>query len=296
MKLFTLSCGRTLSYCEFGDPQSSRVILYGHGFPGTGHEAGIAHRAALKHGVRIISPSRPGIDCSSYDSGRTILSWPDTVNQLLQHLNITEISLLGVSGGTPYTLAYLYRFPERVRRCVIVSGMGPPDSVTLDRSMSLFSRVPIWCAYRMPGLSAALISTIAQVSKVSPRLLLMCYKACMSSDDKRLLKARSTASEMLENFRLALKQGTRGVSLDFRLLTSDWGFSLNTLTIPVTLLHGTADALVPFSIAQKNAAQIPRSSLIEYPGRGHFMAFEITNDIVRQFDSEQKDQAATLNI
>lgn len=282
MKLFTLRNGNTLSYYEFGDTSSSNVVLYSHGFPGTGQEAGIAHRAAIEQKVRIISPSRPGIGNSSFDANRTIMTWPDLANELLDSLSITSISLLGVSGGTPYALAYLLRYPERVRTCLIVSGMGPPTSVHLDKHMSLFSRIPIWCAYNFPSMAKLLISLIALISIRFPTALLQCYRLCMSLDDKRILARQTNAKNMLENFRLALLQGAQGVYHDFRLLMSDWGFSLDQIARPVTLLHGDDDKLVPVSIAQLNHEQLRNSTLVEVPRRGHFMAFDITSDIVQR--------------
>lgn len=280
-RTFTLKDGSLLSYAEFGDPASERVVLYGHGFPGTGEEAGIAHRAALSHGFRIIAPTRPGIGMSTFDPHRTIASWPDTILELVESLGIEKLFLLGVSGGTPYTLAFLQRFPERVLNCLIVSGMGPPHSVVFDGSMSLFSRIPIWCAYRAPGLSRLIISLIAAISRRSPEALLACYKACMSADDRRLLGVQLNARRMIQNFQLALRQGATGVYHDFRLLMSPWGFELSAISFPVTFIHGTKDKLVPLSIAKANVRQIPQAALREYQGKGHFMAFEMTEEIMK---------------
>lgn len=290
MKNFTLKNGDTLSYSEFGDSSSTQVILYGHGFPGTGEEAGIAHRAALEGHFRIIAPTRPGIGHSTFDSHRTIMQWPAMVDELLQSLGVNRLSLLGVSGGTPYTLAFLHQFPHRVESCLIVSGMGPPSAVILDRSMSLFSRVPIWCAYNLPRLGHLVIWLIALVAKVSPATLLACYRLCMSADDRRLLRQQQNARNMIQNFQLALRQGARGVYRDFELLTSPWGFSLEELQGGPAFFHGDNDKLVPASVARHNQRTIKDSSLREFTGRGHFMAFEITREIVGYFNKTTANQ------
>ena len=33
--------------------------------------------------------------------------------------------MIGISGGTPYALAVLYRLSDRVRTTTVISGMGP---------------------------------------------------------------------------------------------------------------------------------------------------------------------------
>ncbi len=67
--------GRRLGYAEFGDP-AGRPILYFHGFPSSRLEAGLAHGAALRTGVRIVAPDRPGSGLSDFLPGRTLKDWP----------------------------------------------------------------------------------------------------------------------------------------------------------------------------------------------------------------------------
>ena len=49
-----------------------------------------------------------------------------------------------------------------------------------------------------------------------------------------------------------------------------WGFSLNDITMPVHLFHGTEDKLVPFSFGEFNVRHLPQAMFNPIPGQGHF--------------------------
>lgn len=283
MKSITLKSGAKLSFSEFGDSSSTHVVLYCHGFPGSGEEVGVAHKSALENHIRIVAPTRPGVGYSDYELERTILDWPKLVEELLTTLGIQEFSLLGISGGTPYALACIPVFGARIQRCLIVSGMGPPTAVDLSAQMSMMSRLPLWCAYNLPKLSEAMITLLSFGAKFSPRGLVFAYQFFMSKDDRRMLRRSKIAENMLENFKLALHQGTHGIRHDFRLMTKDWGYRLEDLDFPITIYHGEDDNLVPLSIARQNNASLKNSVLKTYPDRGHFMAFEISAEIIEYF-------------
>jgi len=56
-------------------------------------------------GLRVIAPDRPGLGESSFVEGRKLLDWPADVAVLMDRLGVDRFILLGVSGGTPYSLA-----------------------------------------------------------------------------------------------------------------------------------------------------------------------------------------------
>jgi pimeloyl-ACP methyl ester carboxylesterase len=283
VKSIILKSGRTLSFSEFGNISSKRVILYCHGFPGTGEEVGLAHKSALENDIRIIAPTRPGIGYSDYDPERAILTWPKLIEELLAALNIEQFNLLGISAGTPYALSCIATFGPRIERCLIVSGMGPPASVDLSARMSVMSRIPLWCAYHLPIISASMITLLSIAAKNSPRTLLGAYQFFMSKDDQRVLKKSRIAECLLKNLELALHQGARGIRHDFRLMTNEWGYPLENIDFPITIYHGDEDNLVPLAIAQQNSLALKKSVLKVFPGKGHFMAFEISDQIISFF-------------
>jgi pimeloyl-ACP methyl ester carboxylesterase len=66
-------------------------------------------------------------------------------------------------------------------------------------------------------------------------------------------------------------------------MTNEWGYSLENIDFPITIYHGDDDNLVPLAIAQQNNLALKKSVLKVFPGKGHFMAFEISDQIISFF-------------
>jgi len=61
---------------------------------------------------------------------------------------------------------------------------------------------------------------------------------------------------------------------------------LSALDVPVLILHGAEDQLIPVAEAEAMAATLPSAKLVVVPGAGHLPNLEqpeIFNDAVREF-------------
>src|SRR5205085_7749365 len=67
-----------------------------------------------------------GFGRSSFQRDRRLLDWPRDVTALANQLEWERFTVMGISGGGPYSLACAYALPERVDRAVCVSGVGSP--------------------------------------------------------------------------------------------------------------------------------------------------------------------------
>ncbi len=61
-------------------------------------------RGPFQSYIRIIAPDRPGIGRSDYKS-KSIVYWPQDIQELLDHLQIHKAFLYALSGSAPYALA-----------------------------------------------------------------------------------------------------------------------------------------------------------------------------------------------
>lgn len=93
-----LSDGRSLCYAQYGAPDGFAVVS-AHGGLACRLDVASADAAAKMHGVRLISPDRPGIGGSDAKAGRTILDWADDVADLLDLLGIDRFAVMGWSMG-----------------------------------------------------------------------------------------------------------------------------------------------------------------------------------------------------
>ena len=145
-KTFLLKDGRKLGYREYGSPNSSKVLFYFHGWPGSRLNGLETDEAAKKLKVRVISVDRPGFGNSDYKKDRTLLDWPDDVVELADKLKIKKFSLMGVSGGGPYVAVCAYKIPERINKAGIVVGLGIVDVKGNLNGMSFLSKIS-WANY-----------------------------------------------------------------------------------------------------------------------------------------------------
>jgi pimeloyl-ACP methyl ester carboxylesterase len=58
------------------------------------------------------------------------------------------------------------------------------------------------------------------------------------------------------------------------IFTSDWGFDVGVITVPVQIWQGDEDLSVPPAHAHMMHEAIPHSVLHEIPGAGHFFIFD----------------------
>ncbi|KAF1947716.1 hypothetical protein EJ02DRAFT_390863 [Clathrospora elynae] len=102
-----------VSYADFGDPNSSAVVLFCGALFGTRFSYSPLDQLAKTHHVRIIHPDRPGIGGSdAVELGKRVQVWLEMVPQLLAHLNITHVSLASHSGGDIYLMNTLLLYPH----------------------------------------------------------------------------------------------------------------------------------------------------------------------------------------
>ncbi|KAI1265003.1 Alpha/Beta hydrolase protein [Xylariaceae sp. FL1019] len=97
-----------VTYADFGHRNKDRVVLFCPPLVGSRFVLSTKDKLARKHGVRIISPDRPGFgatpDAPPVDRVRV---WLDIVAGLLHHLDIPHVAVVGYSAGAVYAMNVL---------------------------------------------------------------------------------------------------------------------------------------------------------------------------------------------
>jgi pimeloyl-ACP methyl ester carboxylesterase len=112
----TLADGRTLAYCEWGNPTGSPVLLV-HGAPGS-RLLCPDDDATAKAEVRLLTVDRPGYGGSDAHPHPSLLSWAD-------RLGLERFAVVGFSAGGGYALACAARMPERISAVGLACCEGP---------------------------------------------------------------------------------------------------------------------------------------------------------------------------
>lgn len=236
--------GRHLAWLEFGDPEG-RPVLWFHGTPGSADEAVLTSVAAREHGLRVISPSRPGMGGSTRHPGRRVADWAFDVATLADHLGLDRFTVIGMSGGGPHALACAARLGDRLSGVGLISPAGLPEGQT-----------PPWL------LSSSLLSL--SVPAV-PELLL-----------RWSLARDPDFAELPDHVRRALARsvvagGTRAGREESVLIEhGPWGFEPHRITYPgIRIWQGRQDTSVTPASTRRLASHLVRPVLQEFPDDHH---------------------------
>jgi pimeloyl-ACP methyl ester carboxylesterase len=262
----------TLAYVEYGDPAGTPVFFF-HGWPSSKTMAQLTDSAAREFGVRIISPDRPGIWESAFQPNRTLLDWPDVIEQLANHLGIERFHIFAISGGAPYAYAAGVRLRERVRAIAIVSG-APPIVDLADPAGLLRLYRRMLALYRTsPKLLRALfylarpIAAIRPPIRLRPLLLkILQLQAC----DASALRDSAAFEACFESQRRAWRASARGVMADAEIYARPWGFRLEDVDVPARLWHGKQDRAFSVRLAEEVAQRLPNCQTHFIDNEGHY--------------------------
>jgi pimeloyl-ACP methyl ester carboxylesterase len=267
--------GRRLAYAEWG-AERGRAVLFFHGTPSCRLFHHPDPRILEELGVRWISVDRPGYGGSTFDARRTLLAWPQDVEQLLEHLQLGELCVAGISGGGPYALACAWALAGRIQRTAIISGVGATDPESVAR-MHWDRRLGLALARRAPWLLPSAIRLMGD-----PRDVVRHYERVrvQCPSDGPVLERPEIRAMLMENWTEATRQGLRAYAQEGYLFSQPWGFDPRQIPAKIGLWHGTADQSIPLRMARHLADAIPDATLHEIPGAGHFLFFDHLREIV----------------
>jgi pimeloyl-ACP methyl ester carboxylesterase len=290
-----LDDGRVLhAYDTASGPADTRTpIFWHHGTPNIGSPPAPLFAAAARHGMRWVSYDRPGNGGSSPNPGRNIASAAADVAAIADARGIGRFGVLGHSGGGPHALACAAILGDRVFAAVSASGMAPHPADAEDPA-GLDERT--WYADMYPGGTARLraahtgraeLETVLANDDFDPKMFTPADHAALNGDWEWLARVVGPA----------LDNGPGGMIDDYLAYTGPWGFDPSVIAVPVLLLHGDADRMVPASHSEWLARHISGAELRISPGDGHISVLREAAAAVAwlgdQAASRLKDQVRT---
>jgi pimeloyl-ACP methyl ester carboxylesterase len=269
----TLPDRRRLAWFERGDPAGAVVFAF-HGLPGSRLQAHPDDGIARSAGARVIHIDRPGFGRSDPQPGRQLADWAADVGAVADHLRIDRFTVVGVSGGGPFACACACWLGARVARAAIISGVGPPGTMTLSKSWLVRT------GFRIPWLAALPLAITARIAVRSPGFCLDRLLEQLPPCDREILCRPEIRAMMLQDTAEAFRSGCAGFLQDLQLEASPWGLALERISCPVRLWHGDADTTVPVAATERLAALLPNATVSITPDAGHFFVFDIWGEIL----------------
>jgi pimeloyl-ACP methyl ester carboxylesterase len=264
-----LKNGRLLGFAEYGHLEGPPV-LYFTGGNSSRFEGRWFAQAALRSGVRLIVPDRPGFGLSTHHLKRELLDWPSDVLQLVKALSIETFSVFGLSGGGPHVLAVAHEIPERLNRVAIVSGTASPDMPDQYQGMWPPVKLIFMTAKKLPGVNRFILKQMAGFYSNEEQMLKR-MKQALPKPDAELIDINP---DIIRVFAQATKEahrnGVEGDAREWHLYVNDWGFQLKEISKEIKLWYGIYDQQVPVEMGRYLSKHLANSQLVEVEDGGHF--------------------------
>jgi len=247
----------TLEFAEIG---AGVPMLIVHGAEG-GFDQGIDMTSAMAaHGYRLIVPSRFGYLRSTMPGNPTTAMQANAYVQLLDHLGIDRVVVVGISAGAWSSMQFALRHPERCRALVllvpadflpagtaihggaVVSAMVHSDSV----AWALLKLMPI-----MPGgMTRMMLGTDADV-----------VRAAEPSEKARV-------RQVLDHLQ-PVSQRIAGMNFDIKTAATHEPYPIEKIACPVLTISAEDDRFGTATRAKYIAASVPDGRAIIFPTGGH---------------------------
>jgi non-heme chloroperoxidase len=241
----------------YEDHGTGQPVVLIHGWPLSGRSWEHQIPALVDDGYRVVTYDRRGFGASSQPwDGYEYHTFTADLHALIEHLDLTGVTLIGFSMGGGEVARYVGRYgTERIAKAVFAAAIPPYLYKTADNSEGPFDDATI--ATFHDGIRA---DRIAFVDQFVTNFFAVRGQAGLVSEPLRRYNVAIAA--------IASPKGTLDCTTAF--ITTDFRGDLAAFTIPTLVIHGDSDAIVPFEASGRRTAEaIDGSKLVLVPDAPH---------------------------
>jgi non-heme chloroperoxidase len=244
-----------------GDP----VVLI-HGYPLNGNSWERQERELLANGYRVISYDRRGFGRSSQPTvGYDYDTFAADLNALLEHLDLSDVVLVGFSMGTGEVTRYLGSYGSaRVRKAALLGAIPPYLRKTEDNP---------------EGVDGEVFEQIKAAIATDRYAWFKDFFDNFYNTDK-LMPERISEQAWQASFNVAAGASPFASYACVDTWLTDFRGDLAKIDVPVLVVHGTADRILPY---EATAARLPDLiddvKLVAVEGGPHNIAWTHPDDV-----------------
>jgi pimeloyl-ACP methyl ester carboxylesterase len=266
--------GRSLEILDDG-PVNLVPLLYHSGTPSGAVPFPRLSDAAARHGLRLVTYSRPGYGASTPRPGRSVADVVDDVEAILDRLGTDQFMTLGSSGGGPHALATAALLADRCRGAALMASVAPFDAAGLDWLDGMGPENVEEFGAALEGhdaISGYLDGWARERPSITAGEVTAALGELVSDVDRAAL-----TDDLAEHFAASMRQGTSagidGWRDDDLAFARPWGFALDQIGVPVSIWQGGQDRMVPPEHGRWLGAHVAGARMHFLPGEGHLSLF-----------------------
>lgn len=259
MQTITTADGTRIFYKDWGDKQAQPIVFH-HGWPLSGDEWDSQMLFFLSKGYRVIAHDRRGHGRSSQtDSGNEMDTYAADVTELARALDLRNAIHVGHSTGGGEVARYVARAERgRVAKAVLIGAVPPVMLKSNENPQGLPLEL-------FDGFRASLAANRAEF-----------YRGIAAGPFYGFNRAGAKVSQgLIDNW---WRQGMiGGAKAQYDCIAAfsatDFTNDLKAIEVPVLVMHGRDDQIVPFENHAPKAVQLLKNGTLKaYDGLSHGMA------------------------
>jgi len=254
MPTITTRDGVEIFYKDWG---SGQPIVFSHGWPLSADDWDAQMTFFLQRGFRVIAHDRRGHGRSAQvGTGNDMEHWVADLAALTEHLNLRDAVHIGHSTGGGEVARYVARHKERVAKAVLVASLTPNMVQTEDNPAG---QPKEW----FEAVRAGVLGNRSEFFRSVPEGPFYGYNRA---------GAKPSEAVIANWWRQAMAGSAQAHHETVSSWLEDYTADLEVITVPVLVMHGEDDQIVPFASSVPRAVEhLKNGSLKTYAGYPHGM-------------------------
>jgi len=263
-----------------GDGPAGTPIVFVHGLGGS-HLNWCLIGPGLVDGRRAVALDLHGFGLTpGTRATATVQRNTGLLDRFVREVTGTPVILVGNSMGGLISLMQTAAAPGTVRGLVLIDPALPPPRQTPDRQVA-----GQFLLYALPGLGELYVRAVMSrrpPAQAVQRVIELCFADPSRADPVMLAASIALAAERQRREHLnaaAFLDASRSLMRVVGQRHRYWDM-MASVRVPVLLIGGEADRLVPAASMRQAAARNPRWETVMLPGVGHTPQLEVPDDVI----------------
>jgi Predicted hydrolases or acyltransferases (alpha/beta hydrolase superfamily) len=252
----TTKQGAKIFYKDWG---KGDVILFSHGWPLTADAWDGQMLFLLEKGYRVIAHDRRGHGRSTQTwENNTMDQYADDLHELIEQLDLKNITLVGHSTGGGEVVRYIGRHGNTRVKKLMLLGAVPPLMLKTDKNPDGLPRDVF------DNIRRSTMDNRSQFFQDLPKSFYG-YNRMMHKESRGVIDSF---------WRQGMMGGAKSIYDSIKQFSeTDFTEDLKKISVPTMLIHGDDDQIVPIdNSAKKSEKLIPNAKLKIYKGGSHGLA------------------------